>query len=147
MKFDNLQLGSICHMKGPTKGGIFQRVRFVFQISQSSKKLFQKTILKLKFKIPAHNIILFWAGILNFKFRIVFWNIFFGGWEIWKTNPTFWKKATFKWILTVVPSRREVDHRSIKICWTFWTRFQVFLEIGEFTEDITEAKRPSHLTY
>ena len=34
------------------------------------------------------------AGNLNFKFRIVFWNIFFL--EIWKTNRTFWKKATFR---------------------------------------------------
>mgnify|MGYP007048365776 CR=1 FL=1 len=59
---------------------LFQKVRFVFQISQYPKKIFQKTILNLKFKIPAHNIILLWAGILNFKFRIVFWNIFF--WEI-----------------------------------------------------------------
>ena len=31
-----------------------QRVRFVFQISKSQKKLFQKTILSLKFEIPAH---------------------------------------------------------------------------------------------
>ena len=36
----------------------------------------------MKFKIPAHNIILFWAGILNFKFKIVFWNIFFQDLEI-----------------------------------------------------------------
>ena len=44
---------------------------------QISKKIFKKTILNLKFKIPARNIILFWAGILNFKFKIVFWNFFF----------------------------------------------------------------------
>ena len=36
------------------------------------------------------------AGNLNFKLRIVFWNIFFGDLEIWKTNCTFWKKATFR---------------------------------------------------
>ena len=35
------------------------------------------------------------AGNLNFKLRIVFWNIFFWDLEIWKTNRTFWKKATF----------------------------------------------------
>ena len=35
--------------------------------------------MNLKFKIPAHNIILIWAGILNLKLRTVFWNIFF--WE------------------------------------------------------------------
>ena len=38
-----------------------------------------------------------WAGILNFKFRIVFWNIFFGDWDIWNTNRTFWKKDTFSY--------------------------------------------------
>ena len=54
----------------------FQEVLFVFQISNSQKKIFQKNILNLKFKIPAHNSIMLWAGILNFKFRIVFWNIF-----------------------------------------------------------------------
>ena len=73
----------------------FQKVRFVFQISKSpQKKVFKKTILNLKFKIPAHNSIMLWAGILNFKFRIVFWNISFGRLEIWK-NKKHWKKATF----------------------------------------------------
>jgi len=32
----------------------------------------------LKLKTLAHNIIQFWAGILDLKFRIVFWNICFG---------------------------------------------------------------------
>ena len=58
------------------KGGFFQKVRFAFQISKSPKK-----------NIPK-----------NFKHRIIFWNIFFL--EIWKTNRTFWKKATFKITLT-----------------------------------------------
>ena len=35
-------------------------------------------IWNLKFKIPAQNSIMLWAGILNFKFRIVFWNILLG---------------------------------------------------------------------
>ena len=74
------------------KGGFFQKVWFIFQISQSpQKKYSKKTILNLKFKIPAHNSIMLWAGILNFKFRIVFLEYFFGDWEIWKTNHTFWK--------------------------------------------------------
>ena len=64
--------------RGYTKGGFFQKVQFVLQIS---KKIFQKTFLNLKFKIPDHNIILLWAGISNFKFRIVFWNIIFGRFE------------------------------------------------------------------
>ena len=41
--------------------------------------------------------IMLWAEILNFKFRIVFWNVFFfGDWEIWKTNHTYWKKPHLK---------------------------------------------------
>jgi hypothetical protein len=55
----------------------FQKVRFVFQISKSQKKIFQKTILSLKFKFPANNTLLLLAGNLNFKLRIVFWNISF----------------------------------------------------------------------
>ena len=34
-----------------------------------------KKYLELKFKTPANNIIPSWAGILNFMFRIVFWDI------------------------------------------------------------------------
>ena len=60
------------------KGGFFFRKCDVFFKSPNlQKKIFQKTILNLKFKIPAQNIILLWAGILNFKLRIVFWKIFF----------------------------------------------------------------------
>ena len=61
------------------KVAYFQRVRLIFQISK--EKIFQKTILNLKSKIPAHNSIILWAGILNFRFRIVIWNIFL---EIWR---------------------------------------------------------------
>ena len=43
----------------------------------SKKKYSKKTILSLKFKFPANNSKMFLAGNLNFKFRIVFWNIFF----------------------------------------------------------------------
>ena len=65
------------------KGGFFSEGVICFSnLPISKKKIFQKTILNLKFKIPAHNIILLWAGILNFKFRIVFWNIFFV--QIWR---------------------------------------------------------------
>ena len=46
-------------------------------------------------EIPAHNSSMLWAGILNFKCRIFFWNLFFGDLEIWKTNHTFWRKAIF----------------------------------------------------
>ena len=41
------------------------------------KNIFQKTILGLKFKFPANNSKVFWAGNLNSKIRIVFWIFFF----------------------------------------------------------------------
>ena len=64
---------------GTDKGSFFQKVRFVFlDLQISKKKIFQKTILSLKFKFPANNTLLLMAGNLNFKFRIAFWNIFFG---------------------------------------------------------------------
>ena len=67
----------------PAKGGLFSESAIHFSnLPISKEKIFQKTILNLKFKIPAHSIILLWAGILNFKFRIVFWNIF--SLEIWR---------------------------------------------------------------
>ena len=37
------------------KVAFFQKVRFVFQISQSQKQIFPKTILNLKLKFPAKN--------------------------------------------------------------------------------------------
>ena len=40
---------------GILKVSFFQKVRFVFQNSQSPQKNIQKTILSLKFEIPAHN--------------------------------------------------------------------------------------------
>ena len=63
-----------------SKGGIFQKVRFVFQISKSPQNIFQITILGLKFEFI---VLLLLAGNLNFKLRIGFSNIFFfGGLEI-----------------------------------------------------------------
>ena len=60
------------------KGGFFSESAIRFLNLQIYKiKIFQKTILSLKFKFPANYSILLLAGNLNFKFRIVFWNIFF----------------------------------------------------------------------
>ena len=59
------------------KVAFFQKVRCVFQISKSQKKIFQKTILSLKFKFPANYSILLLTGNLNFKLRIVFGIFFF----------------------------------------------------------------------
>ena len=79
------------------KGGFFSESAILFlDLQISKKKVFQKTILNLKFKIPAHNIILFWAGILNFKFKIVFWNIFFSRFGDLKNESHFLKKKPFK---------------------------------------------------
>ena len=57
------------------KGGFFQKVRFVFLN-------LQKTILSLKFKFPTINTLLLLAGNIDFKFMMVFWNIFFL--KIWR---------------------------------------------------------------
>ena len=62
------------------KGDFFSESAIHFSDLQISKKnIFQKTILSLKFKFPANNTLLLLAGNLNFKLRIVFWNIFFFG--------------------------------------------------------------------
>ena len=61
------------------KGGFFSESAMCFSNLQISKKLFWKTILDFKFKFPPNFSILLLAGNLNFKFRIVFWNILFGG--------------------------------------------------------------------
>ena len=53
---------------GHLKVAFFQKVRFVFQISKI--KIFQKTILSLKFKFPTNYSILLLTGNLNFKFRM-----------------------------------------------------------------------------
>ena len=45
---------------------------------QSPKKIFQKkTILDLKFKIPAYDSIMLWPEILKFQVQDSFLNIFF----------------------------------------------------------------------
>ena len=73
---------TFCH---DTKGGFFRKCDSFFRSPNLEKKIFQKAILNLKFKIPAHNIILFWAGILNFKFKICsFLEYFF--FEIWRSK-------------------------------------------------------------
>ena len=61
-------------LKIPPEGGFFFRKCDSF--FKSPKKIFQKTIPNLKFKFPAKNTLLLLAGNLNFKHRIVFWNIF-----------------------------------------------------------------------
>ena len=78
-----------------------------FQISKSKKKLFQKTILSLKFKFPANNSKVFLAGNLNFKFRIVFWNIFFWRFEkritLSEKTPPLPPHTYFKLLATIAP--------------------------------------------
>ena len=75
------------------KVAYFKKVRIIFRISK--EKIIKKTILNLKLKIPAHNSIMLWAGILNLKSRIVFWNIFFWRFGDLKNESHFLKKATF----------------------------------------------------
>ena len=61
-----------------TKGGFFSESAICFFKSPNlQKRIFQKTILNLKFKFPANKSKVLLARNLNFKLRIVFWNIFF----------------------------------------------------------------------
>ena len=62
------------------KVAFFQKVKFIFQISL--QKIFQTNYSELEIQTSLHIKILLWAEILNFKFRIVFQNIFWG--EIWR---------------------------------------------------------------
>ena len=74
------------------KGGFFSEsaIRFL----DLEKKNIAKNYLELEIQNsrPQNNTVM--GG--NFKFQVK--NSFFGSffWEIWKTNRTFWKKATFK---------------------------------------------------
>ena len=65
------------------KGGLFSESAIHFSnLPISKEKIFQKTILNLKFKFPTNNSEVLLAGNFNFKLRIDFWNIFFL--EIWR---------------------------------------------------------------
>ena len=64
------------------KGGFFSESAIRFSNLPISKiRIFHKTILSLKFKFPVNYSVLLLAGNLNFKFRIIFWNIFFWRFE------------------------------------------------------------------
>ena len=69
---------AICNYCQSTKGGFFSEsaIRF-FKSPNLRKNIFQKSILSLKFKFPPNDTLLLLAGNLNFKFKIVFWNIYF----------------------------------------------------------------------
>ena len=71
------------------KGGFFQKVRFVFQISQSPKKIIPKNYPELEIWISC---LLICAGISNFKLRIAFLNNFLGRLEDLKNESHFLKK-------------------------------------------------------
>ena len=87
---------TFCHLTPfPAKGGFFSESAIRFLHLQISKKNIPKSYPELEIWICC---LLLLVGNLNFKFRIVFLNIFFGDVEIWKTNHTFWKKATFSWV-------------------------------------------------
>ena len=102
----------------------FQKVRFVFQISQSSKKIIPKNYPELEIWISC---LLIWAGISNFKLRIVFWNNFFGRLGDLKNESHFLNKrhlyqypqivCTFAWNATIFLRQRKEN-----IICTYWTK-------------------------
>ena len=71
---DGMKLSDWIKCVAITKGSFSsEREMKFFQISKSEKKkIFQKTILSLKFKFPANNSKVLLAGNINFKLRIVF---------------------------------------------------------------------------
>ena len=75
------------------KGGFFFRECDVF--FKPPKKLFQRTILNLKFKFPTNYNMLLLAGNLNFIFRIVFLEYFYFG-DL-KNESNFLKKCHLQW--------------------------------------------------
>ena len=83
-------------MEQITKGGFFQKVRFVFQISQSPKKYSIKLSWTWNSKFPPITVLCYgW----NFKFQVQgsFFGIsFWGRFGDLKKNRTFWKKAIFR---------------------------------------------------
>ena len=107
------------------KVAFFQRVRFVFQISQFPKNIIPKNYPELEIWIYC---LLIWAGISNFKIRIVFLEyLFLGDWEIWKTNLTFWKKDTCSNLISINFTCSVCNgpkHPRVHPWQTFWVRIQ-----------------------
>ena len=114
---------------------------FIFQISKFPKKnVPKKTILSLKFKFPAKNILLLFAGNLNFKLRIVFGNIHFWRFGDLKNESYFWIKATFStdsivaylsgsiWKLAFVYSTQD-EKKSLICC--YYCLESIFLRFGD----------------
>ena len=81
------------------KGVFFSENAIRFSILQISKKIFQKTILQLKFKFLANDSKVLLAGNLNFKLRIVFFEI----WRSKKRIALSGKKATLQVLTDVNP--------------------------------------------
>ena len=79
------------------KGGFFSESAFHFlHLQISKKKIFQKTILSLKFEFVI-------GGEFKFQAQDSYLEYFFEDWEIWKTNRTFWKKPPL-----VVPEKSMI---------------------------------------
>ena len=96
-------------------------------ISKYPKKNIPKTILNLELKFPANNTLLFLAGNSNFKFKIVFWNIFFFEILRFEKHITLSEKKppleTFMWYL-------------VELYFTF-----------SFETKVSEVTRTQHQTY
>ena len=93
------QLGDFCaslHV-GMLKVAFFRKCDSFFKSPNLKKKIFQKTILSLKFKFPANNSKVLLAGNLNFKLRIAFWNIFFWRFGDLKKQIALSEKSHFYW--------------------------------------------------
>ena len=75
------------------KVAFFRKFDSFFKSPNLQEKIFQKTTLNLKFKFPDKNTLLLLVGNLDFKLRIVFWNIFFWRFGDLKNESHFLKKS------------------------------------------------------
>ena len=73
---------------------VLLKVAFFRKSLNLQKNIYSKKLSwNLIFKILAHNSIMLWAGMLDFKFRIVFWNTFFWRFGDLKNESHFLKKS------------------------------------------------------
>ena len=94
------------------KGGFFFRKYHVFfKTPNLQKKNSKKTTLNWKFKFPANNSKVLLEGNLNFKSRIVFWNL------------SFWKFGDLKKRITLTEKKTPLSEMSTFILgWSKWFR-------------------------
>ena len=112
-----LPLSSMFFFSDLLKVAFFRKCDSFFKSPNLQKKIFQKTILSLKFKFPANNTLLYFNIDL----------------EIWNTHSTFWKKSPLGESTKIGCILRKVvtlfdNFRKKKIFWKSQLLFESILE-------------------